>query len=242
MLEGIFELSDSQIRFLCDRHKGVGADGLMYLLPSASHDFEMKYFNSDGQEGSMCGNGGRCILSFAQDMGIQKETYTFLAVDGTHKGRIIETKTKEKIITLQMSDVSVDDKDAKLLDTGSPHYLQFLEDIKDIDVYHLGKEIRYSKEISTHGVNVNFIEENGSELFVRTYERGVENETLACGTGVTAAAIASSIRQNNKYKSFNIRTLGGLLQVRFETEDACHYTNVWLTGPATFVFDTHMDV
>ncbi len=237
-------LSTKSIALLCDRHKGIGADGFMLLLPSAQYDFEMKYYNSNGKEGTMCGNGGRCISSFAYDMGIQKEAYCFRAIDGKHRARILDIKSTEKIIELQMMDVdSIKNREDHLeINTGSPHHLNFVNNAKKLNVFEEGRKIRYSTDFKEEGINVNFIEEQENELFVRTYERGVENETLACGTGVTAAAIASSIRQAYKYNSFHIETLGGSLKVEFNIESAQRFTNIRLTGPATFVFKGEIDL
>lgn len=232
-------LSTEQIAFLCDRHKGIGADGLMMLLPSEVYDFKMKYYNSDGHEGSMCGNGGRCMLAFAHDMGIIKDRYHFIAVDGEHEGRILSNDAIEKVVELKMSDVMNIKmiKNHFEIDTGSPHYIEFRKDIEDMDTYAEGKSIRYSPPYKEEGINVNFVVENENQLSVRTYERGVENETLACGTGVTAAAIASAIRQDLMYKNFDINVLGGMLNVRFNSEDARKFTNIYLTGPTVFVFE-----
>jgi len=232
-------LSTKQISFLCDRHKGIGADGLMMLLSSNDSDFKMKYYNSDGLEGSMCGNGGRCIISFAFDMGIKKDIYQFTAADGMHRGRILKSVGQNKTIELQMADVHhfIHEKNHFFIDTGSPHDLNFSNHIDEIDVFREGKKIRNSETYSPEGVNVNFIEENNNQLFVRTYERGVENETLACGTGVTAAAIGASIRNNLKYTHYDIRTLGGKLQVRFRSTNGKDFTDIYLTGPAQMVFE-----
>jgi len=231
-------LNTQQIQFLCDRHRGIGADGLMMLLASSSHDFEMKYFNSDGREGSMCGNGGRCIIAFAYDMGLVRDTYHFTAIDGLHSGRILKNGDPEKLVELKMADVHDvrNDDEHFFIDTGSPHDLNFLQDVQDIDVFQEGKKIRYSDFYKEVGVNVNFIEEHEDKLIVRTYERGVENETLACGTGVTAAAIGSGIRQNLRIKNFDIETLGGKLNVRFQTANGKDFTKIYLTGPTRMVF------
>jgi diaminopimelate epimerase len=238
------QLSNESVAFLCNRHMGIGADGLMLLLPSEKHDFEMKYYNSDGKEGSMCGNGGRCIVSFAYDMGIQKEEYCFWASDGKHHAKILQIENNEKTIDLQMIDVDkvISKDDHTEIDTGSPHHLNFVEDAKMINVFEEGRKIRYSSDFKEEGINVNFIEEQENKLFVRTYERGVENETLACGTGVTASAIASSIRQNLKYNTFNIQTPGGKLKVEFEIKSPTQFTNIRLTGPATFVFKGEIEL
>jgi len=236
-------LSNQEIAFLCDRHKGIGADGLMRLIDSSEYDFEMRYYNSDGKESTMCGNGGRCIVSFAFDIGIQKSDYQFLAIDGLHKAKILQLDRNEKIIELGMIDVdNVYNNTDFIINTGSPHHLNFLSDIENINVNEEGRKIRYSEKFKAEGINVNFIEEQENELFVRTYERGVENETLACGTGVTAAAIGSSIRQGLKYNEFHIKTLGGKLKVNFKIESNTHFTEVKLTGPATFVYQGEIEI
>lgn len=241
--ESIPELSDKQIAFLCNRHKGIGADGLMLLKKSKDYDFEMKYYNSDGNEGTMCGNGGRCIISFAYDIGISKSNFSFIAIDGPHKASILENNGFEKIVELEMIDVSsISNEEDFIIDTGSPHHLNFKSEIESLNVFEEGRKIRYSNKFKEEGINVNFIEENENKLFVRTYERGVENETLACGTGVTASAIASSIRQGFKYTEFFIKTLGGDLKVQFDVEPSGKFTNVKLTGPAMFVFKGEIDL
>jgi len=243
-MEHKFELSQKQIAFLCNRNKGIGADGLMMLLPSKEYDFIMKYYNSDGKEGSMCGNGGRCILSFAYDMGIKREDYQFIASDGVHEGRILQKKGNEKMIEIKMNDVSniKVNKSFTEMNTGSPHYIKFDDHTKDLDVFKLGLRIRNSKKYLEEGINVNFLQYNKQKLFVRTYERGVENETLACGTGVTAAAIAACIKQDLKYKSFQIQTLGGNLKVKFKTTNGKDFSHIFLTGPAEFVFEGRIEI
>ena len=237
-------LNQKQIAFMCNRQKGIGADGLMILLDSKEYDFEMKYYNSDGLEGSMCGNGGRCITSFSWDCGIQKENYHFLAIDGEHQAKILKHAATEKIVELEMGDVNevISKADHFEMNTGSPHYLKFHSEIKELNVFEEGRKIRYSNEYRENGININFIEEQGNQLFVRTYERGVENETLACGTGVTAAAIASAVRQKGQFQHFEIETLGGKLQIDFDMIDASHFRNIRLTGPATFVFEGKVDL
>lgn len=244
MTKNPYSLSREQIALLCDRHKGIGADGLMMLMSSEDYDFRMKYYNSDGKEGSMCGNGGRCMLAFAHDMGIIKKEYRFIAVDGEHEGRILKEHPTEKLVELKMSDVN----DSKSfagnfeINTGSPHYIQFRSNVNKLNVFEEGKSIRYSDTYKEEGINVNFVEQQDNQLFVRTYERGVENETLACGTGVTAAAIASSIHQNLKHKDFDIKVLGGQLNVRFETEDGKNFHSIYLTGPTVFVFEGAINI
>jgi diaminopimelate epimerase len=232
------KLNSKQIKLMCDRNFGIGADGMMYLLAAKDFDFEMKYFNSDGLEGSMCGNGGRCIASFAQDRGIDKKKFHFIANDGEHFAEILDSKDHFKQVKLQMQDVhEIEDIDDHLvLNTGSPHHLTFCQSIAKKNVFQAGRAIRYSKSFKKEGVNANFIEQNGNHLFVRTYERGVENETLACGTGVTASAIGAYIKASEKYNAYQIKTLGGNLKVNFE-EDNMHFTNIFLEGPAEFVFE-----
>lgn len=244
MTRNSYSLSTEQIAFLCNRHKGIGADGLMMLMASEDYDFRMKYYNSDGKEGSMCGNGGRCMLAFAHDMGIIKDQYRFIAVDGEHEGRILKEGATEKLVELKMSDVNHVKAlhDNFEINTGSPHYLDFRGEVEKLNVLEEGKSIRYSNTYKREGINVNFVEQKENQLFVRTYERGVENETLACGTGATAAAIAASIRQNLNHKNFDIKVLGGQLNVKFQTEDGNYFHSIYLTGPAVFVFEGAINI
>lgn len=241
--EKIPELSTQQIKSICDRNFGVGADGLMYLLASNDYDFEMKYFNSDGNEGSMCGNGGRCIVSFAFDCGIEQPSFKFVASDGEHFAEILNSKGNIKEIRLQMQDVHQIEEinDHLVLDTGSPHHLTFCKSISDKNIFQAGKAIRYSAKFKEKGVNANFIEQKRNHLFVRTYERGVENETLACGTGVTAAAIGAYIKNDEKFNSYQIQTLGGALKVSFNEENSI-FTDVFLEGPAEYVFKGSIEI
>jgi len=227
-------LTKKQIAQICDRRFGVGADGLMFLEKHPTLDFNMRYFNSDGNEGSMCGNGGRCLVAFAKSLAIIDQETTFNTIDGTHKALI----KQKNIVALQMQDVKKVLKmdENYFVDTGSPHFIIFSQNIKDIDVYTEGKKIRESKRFATKGTNVNFVEINNNNLFVRTYERGVEDETLSCGTGVTAAAICASAKLNTDKNSFDISTRGGDLNVSFQKNSNNTFTDIWLTGPAQFVF------
>lgn len=220
---------------LCDRKYGIGADGLMLLeLPNNEQDdFTMVYFNADGKEGSMCGNGGRCLVAFAAYLGIINDTATFTAIDGPHKATI-----KNDQVCLQMQDVSLIEKyDTHLfLDTGSPHHVALVKDLINYDVENIGREIRNGAPYFEKGSNVNFVEQKEDGVFnVRTYERGVEDETLSCGTGVTAVALSMhAINLTNK-KEIIVNTQGGELKVTFEeTENG--YKNVFLIGPAKQVF------
>jgi len=231
--DGSVQLSPSQIAFLCDRRKGIGADGLMLLGNSEGYDFSMTYYNADGNEGSMCGNGGRCLVQFAYDNGIHKAHYNFIAVDGPHEASI----DHHGWVHLKMTDVNaVETADQfSVTNTGSPHYIQMVDDIKAVDVFTLGKSIRYNDRFAKEGINVNFVEQQNDQLFVRTYERGVENETYSCGTGVTAAAIISCLHKEGEHK-VPIETLGGKLAVSLNNKGGNHFDNIWLMGPGTFVF------
>lgn len=222
------------IESLCDRRFGIGADGLILLEKSEEYDFKMVYFNADGRQSTMCGNGGRCIVHFAWSLGVCDKETIFEAIDGLHKGKIFDSN----VVSIQMSDVlKVDVKTPKtyILNTGSPHFVKLMEDLpKNIKVS--GAEIRYSDPYKQEGVNVNFVKINEGNIEVATYERGVEDETLSCGTGVTAAAIATFLDQGAKNNNVNIQTKGGQLSVSFE-QDGDTFRNIWLTGPAVKVFD-----
>ncbi len=230
-------LSTEHINRLCDRKFGIGADGLMMLENHDQYDFEMKYYNSDGKEGSMCGNGGRCLVAFAKKLDIINDKTTFIASDGVHHANI----STDNIVSLKMQDINkVDIKDKYyFLDTGSPHYVCFKEDVKDLDINILGSEIRYSKEFKPNGTNVNFVEISENNLNVRTYERGVEDETLSCGTGVTASAICAAIKNTEPYKTYNIKTLGGELKVHLNKVENT-FSDIWLEGPAKLVFNVEI--
>ena len=227
------------IQKLCDRKFGIGADGLMFLQNINGFDFEMLYYNSDGRESSMCGNGGRCIVKFAQLLGIAKDKYTFMAIDGEHEASILsygEVSLKMKDVLLPTT-VSTDYE----MNTGSPHFVRFVTGVKELDVVSLGRAIRYSAIYSEQGINVNFVEIlPDNSLFVRTYERGVEGETLSCGTGVVAAAIAYHLNSTEQPTSVHIHTIGGAMEVRFMREDH-QAVNVWLTGAAEMVYEGQID-
>lgn len=228
-------LDTSQVKFLCDRRFGIGADGLMLLELEPGFDFKMVYFNSDGNESSMCGNGGRCITAFAKHLGVISDKGRFLAIDGPHEAII----KPENTVSLKMQDV----KDVEInpdfyyLNTGSPHYVATVTDIENFDVVGEGKKIRYNDRFKEEGTNVNFIEKKEDAIFVRTYERGVENETFSCGTGVTAAALVAGLQGILPNKNTcHIKTLGGELNVKFEKVLEKNFYNIWLEGPAELVF------
>lgn len=221
------------IAWLCDRRFGIGADGLMLLQNAAGYDFEMRYFNSDGREASMCGNGGRCITAFAQKLGLVTNKAGFLAVDGYHEACLLEGG----VVDLKMSDVTgLEDHDPEFyLNTGSPHFVRFVEAIEQVNVYESGREVRYNDRFKAQGTNVNFVQQRGHHLTVYTYERGVEAETLACGTGITASALCAARRDNRVSGSYSVTAKGGELSVAFEAAGA-GFRNIWLKGPAEFVF------
>lgn len=227
-------LNQKQIEFLCDRKFGIGADGLILLENISGFDFKMVYYNSDGRESSMCGNGGRCLTRFANDLGISKEEYHFTAIDGEHKAKLIGDE-----ISLQMIDVSSVEKlsNGVFIDTGSPHHIVFSNNIADLELLNEARKIRYSKKYKKDGVNVNFVEiESESSINMRTYERGVEDETLSCGTGVTAAVLALANQGFSKANKVEVKTKGGILHLSF-TIYGDTYTDIWLQGPADFVFN-----
>ncbi|MFH1322125.1 MAG: diaminopimelate epimerase [Bacteroidota bacterium] len=219
---------------LCSRRFGIGADGLILLQEIKDFDFEMIYFNADGKESSMCANGGRCIMAFAQKLGIINNKAKFLAIDGHHEG-IIE----EEIIRLKMKDVNDVEMNYEycFINTGSPHYLVFVNNIDEVDVVKEGRNIRYNDRFRKQGTNVNFLEKRNDLLFVRTYERGVEDETLSCGTGVVAAALYASLKGVlGSGNSCDVSTSGGVVIVRFNKHNDNKFNNIWLDGPAAFVF------
>ena len=220
------------VAHLCHRRFGIGADGLILLEDDTDTDFKMVYFNADGKEGSMCGNGGRCIVAFAKFLGVIGEVTRFMAVDGLH-----EASVNEDIISLKMQDVSeIHEKpNAIFLNTGSPHHVQLVSDIENFNVVKEGAKLRYGIYGET-GSNINFVEQGASDTFkVRTYERGVENETLSCGTGVTAVALAMHHSGKVDGESVNIDAVGGRLKVDFKLDQGT-YHQIYLTGEAKQVF------
>lgn len=220
---------------LCNRKFGIGADGLMLLQNHDLYDFEMVYFNSDGNISSMCGNGGRCIVAFAKKMKVFEGNKTyFWAIDGLHEAIITNDYVELKMI--DVDSIKQIENDYQL-NTGSPHYVNFNSNIDQINIIEDAHKIRYNETYKDKGINVNFVEiKNENTIRVRTYERGVEDETLSCGTGVTASALAYSLRTQSQLNSINIETPGGILTVKFEKVNN-NYLNVWLCGSATFVFE-----
>lgn len=227
-------LTGDQVAKLCDRRFGIGADGLMMLNNHPTLDFQMIYFNADGNESTMCGNGGRCLVKFASDMGMLRTTYRFLAIDGEHEAEINTDGT----VALKMNDVKHIryEYGNYILNTGSPHYIEFSNDVMRLDVFKKGRQIRYSNEFSKEGINVNFVEQTSDpdRIIVRTYERGVEAETLSCGTGVTAAALVCH-HNDNGFNRVEVQTRGGELSVEYDKFGESFH-NIWLNGPAQRVY------
>lgn len=238
--ESKIDLLEEQIKFLCNRNFGIGADGLMLLQNHPNYHFEMVYFNADGKPSSMCGNGGRCLTQFAKQMGIQAEEYKFLAIDGEHIAQFGENGW----VHLKMKNVTgvINHHGDFVLDTGSPHYIRPVSNVITIDVFNEGKAIRNSTEFIERGINVNFVEQiDEDDIYVRTYERGVENETLSCGTGVTASALVF-YHNDNGYNRIEVTTPGGQLAVEFDKVGDAEFENIWLCGSAQFVFKGEIEV
>jgi len=225
------------IQRLCHRRFGIGADGLILLESSRKHDFSMRYFNADGREGSMCGNGGRCIAAFARRLGMAGTDMVFEGIDGIHYASHLAGGE----IRLKLSDVQGirSLEDGYLLDTGSPHFVKFVKNLDQLPVSLEGKEIRHQDRFGPEGVNVNFVEINktADRLIVRTFERGVEAETWSCGTGVTAAALCAFYQDPTDKNTCLIQTRGGDLRVDFQAKPDLSFAEVYLTGPALHVYD-----
>lgn len=234
------------IRKLCNRRFGIGADGLMLLNSSYKYNYNMEYFNADGKPGSMCGNGARCLAAFAKRLKLIHEGAIFDASDGIHYARIevYNEKNFNALVNLKMNNVKDIERgnDYSFLNTGSPHYVTFVSDPDKVDVITDGRKIRYSGRFHETGTNVSFISIKNGDIYIRTYERGVEDETLSCGTGAVAAVLAAAEKNllNGKNKC-QLITKGGTLAVSFEKTDS-GFENVFLEGPATFVFDGIIEI
>jgi diaminopimelate epimerase len=239
--QGFFPKENSQlIERLCNRRFGIGADGLILLENDTETDFRMLYYNSDGNESSMCGNGGRCLVAFARSLNVINDTTSFNATDGLHHATILE----HGIVKLQMKDVNEVKmgKDYIFLNTGSPHHVTLVNDIENYDVKTNGSEIRYSNLYGKAGSNVNFVSQISENHYrLRTYERGVEDETLSCGTGATASAIAMNALGETTSNLIDIDVQGGKLKVSFDKKGTT-YSNVFLEGKAEFVFQGIIEI
>jgi diaminopimelate epimerase len=241
----VCNINPKMINKLCDRHFGIGADGLMLISPSEDFDFEMFYFNSDGHPAEMCGNGGRCIAAMAAQAEVFSKKTRFLTTDGIHEAEVI----REDLIRLKMTDieeikaVEIPDLDfssvgnAAFLNTGVPHLVVFVDDPESVNVETKGRYLRNLDRFAPAGTNVNFVKVSGQTLHVRTYERGVEGETLACGTGNVAAAVATEWFNNYGFNEYDCVALGGRLKVSFKRLGNNRFTDVWLEGPAVRVFE-----
>ena len=232
---------------LCDRRFGIGADGLILLENdeiasklAMTADFKMVYYNSDGNQSSMCGNGGRCLVAFAKDLSVIKDSCTFIATDGLHHASV----ANDGIVSLQMIDVTniKKESDYTFMNTGSPHHVQLVEDLEHYNVKENGVALRYGSLYGEAGSNINFVKKINEDTFsLRTYERGVEDETLACGTGATAVAIAMNATGQTNASSIKLNVEGGKLAVSFDKIGDL-FTNVFLIGPAEFVFKGQIEI
>ena len=257
--DGSVQLSTEQIAALCDRRYGVGADGFMLLEVSSEYDFRMVYYNSDGSGGMMCGNGGRCMVAFAADRGITH--FNFDAADGFHTAEILSQEGSRKTVRLKMKDVHGYEyydsltgvstgSEGYFLDTGTRHYVRFVSGLEAYDIVNEGRDVRYNAiELQPIGANVNYVEPYDGGVKVRTYEKGVEDETFACGTGIVASCIASYVNGLNpseKYPDgrvmYDVKAKRDSLSVDFIPSETMTAQDVWLTGPATYVAEIIVDI
>ncbi len=231
-------VTKDQVAKICHRKLGIGADGLMLIEKHPSLNFNLEYFNSDGSQ-SLCGNGSRAAVHFASQLGLINGKAAFNAFDGEHSAEL----TPGGIVRLKMNPVQEVRKlsDDYFIYTGSPHFIRFVDDVSNYPVFEEGRKIRHDARFSPGGTNVNFVSlQNGNSITVRTYERGVEDETLSCGTGVTAAALAASMKG---YSSpIVIKTLGGDLSVEFKSSQSGTFEDIFLVGPAKMVFEGDLEL
>ena len=257
--DGGMHLTVEQIAALCDRRYGVGADGLMLLEKSPLYDFRMVYYNSDGSGGMMCGNGGRCMVAFAADMGIG--SFDFEAADGFHTAQILASEDGVKTVRLKMKDVTSTQwyealegarvpSEGCFMDTGTRHYVRFVSGLEEYDIVSEGRDIRYNAEaLQPVGANVNYVEPYPGGIKVRTYEKGVEDETFACGTGIVASCGASyrrGLEASQVYPDgrirFDVKAKRDNLSVDFMPSAKLVAEDVWLTGPAAFIAKIIVDL
>ncbi len=236
----INKFTSKVINKICQRRFGIGADGFMFLDYHPEYDFRMWYFNSDGYEGTMCGNGGRCAVAFAKKLKLIKRYAIFESIDGIHEAYIDSFNN----VKLKMQDVFElkEEEGFYEVNTGSPHFVKFIDDPEKIDMEEEGKSIRYSEKYKAGGINVNIGSIDGNNIKLRTYERGVEAETYSCGTGSVAAALAAAMAKNTPNNEYKIYTRGGKLKVIFKKADHAHFQDIWLEGPAKLVFEGRMEV
>jgi len=233
----VFKGDSPAISRLCDRRFGIGGDGLILLENSEIRDFKMVYYNADGKESSMCGNGGRCLSMFAHLLGVCGDSGSFEAIDGPHRFEISGGQVK-----LQMADITKIERngDDVVMDTGSPHYVMACDDLKQLDIVLEARKVRYNETYKEKGINVNFTTIRGHRIFMRTYERGVENETLSCGTGTVAVALAAALKDSDLKSPAEINAPGGRLKVYFQRIDE-GFSDIWLEGPTELVFQGEID-
>lgn len=232
------DLTKEQIKFLCDRHFGIGSDGILILKNSSNADFQMIFYNPDGSRATFCGNGARCITKFAFTKGYIKNNTNFIADDGYHEAVI-----KNDTVEIKMSEVKEFEviNDKIFLNTGTPHLVAFIQDIDELNLIEFARPLRYTIN-SPIGTNVNVVEEIAEGYIkIRTYEKGVENETLSCGSGTVASAIAFNLKTHKSLNKVKIKTLGGNLEVSFDKKDN-HFFNIWLSGPAQKVFEGQIEI
>jgi len=236
--DNIFDVDNIElITRLCDRRFGIGSDGIILIEEDPELDFKMNFYNPDGSQ-SLCGNGSRCAVKFARSLGLIKNEAKFSAFDGVHLATL-----HDDLVSIRMRDVGsvIQMHNGYFMNTGSPHFVQFVARLDKYNVFKEGRKIRYGGLFGTAGTNVNFVEPmNGNAIYVRTFERGVENETLSCGTGVTASALASSYEDRNS--PVQIITRGGKLKVDFKKSGANSFSDIYLTGPAQRVFEGTISV
>lgn len=234
-----FDVNDLPIPSMCHRKFGIGADGVIVIENHPSLDFHMIYFNPDGSQ-SFCGNGSRCAVAYANSLGIINDETTFLSTDGDHMAHI-----QNGLVELKMHDVATVERKGNdfIINTGSPHYIQFVDNVENVDIVPTARAIRYNDVYKSEGINVNFVQVLEDGIRIRTYERGVEDETLSCGTGVTAAALAACIRQNKTNQSNKTKVLsqGGELSVSF-THTESGFSNIFLVGPAKKTFEGQINL
>jgi diaminopimelate epimerase len=232
---GVLPLSTAMIKRLCDRHFGIGADGVLFLQPEPGYAFRMKYYNADGSPATFCGNGGRCISAFARMLGVAGDAFEFVADDGNHHARIVDIQGDKIQVDLSMQDAVIYSKfqDGVYLNTGTCHFVKFVPDPDQFDLLKEAPPIRYDERFSPQGVNVNYAGFRDGKIYIRTYEKGVENETLSCGTGVTACAVAASL--GNGCEAFEVVTKGGELEVAFSRKGE-QFKDIRLKGPTRMVF------
>ena len=231
-------INKEQIQFLCDRHFGVGSDGLLIVRNSEEYDFRMEFYNPDGSEATFCGNGARCIVKFARELNIIDNSCIFVAKDGEHFARIIDEKVKLKMIDVDNIKIF---EDLIYINTGTHHSVVFVDNVDKVNIEKIAPKIRYDERFAPEGTNVNFVQQSENAIKVRTFEKGVEAETLSCGTGAVASVLSYSIKKQISSQEIKVKVKGGDLWVSFE-KNSDVFTNVYLIGSALLVFDAYIEV